>query len=416
MRRSGVEQAKASVKKLFASLDARFRSAAGVPTGISSLDRAGGLQSGEIAVLAGHPGVGKTSMAVSIASHAAVVQDGTVLWISLAETAEQTAERLVLHQSHVQPLALRTGKPLMMARSVRGGTRSWLLIVLLAGCFNEPSELQPTCNEASGVRFAYSRSLAVGGTQTLELECYFTDGPEEVLFDLPANVSTDVDAKVSVDRTGSSVVVHGLQDGTAHLTLVSNDGSRSWGSTQFEVATIDHVVLQSGVDLVPPGLEVAYAREQFVDIDIALVASGGDEVFDQNMQVVAPIGAQSTNGGQSFDDRDMAEGAYTIQVTAGGSSFAAPFVLVDHADTIVPTASDLSISASGTQTTICFEALTASRFVANLAWTITLDGASTPDGDNCASVSVQNDLDHDGMIQISASAGGVSAQFVAPIL
>jgi len=110
MRGSGVEQAKASVKKLFASLDARFRSAAGVPTGISSLDHAGGLQAGEIAVLAGHPGVGKTSMAVSIASHAAAVQDGTVLWISLAETAEQTAERLVLHQSHVQPLALRTGK------------------------------------------------------------------------------------------------------------------------------------------------------------------------------------------------------------------------------------------------------------------------------------------------------------------
>jgi replicative DNA helicase len=49
-------------------------------------------------------------MAVSIASHAADVQDGTVLWISFAEIAEQTAERLVLHQSHVQPLALRTGK------------------------------------------------------------------------------------------------------------------------------------------------------------------------------------------------------------------------------------------------------------------------------------------------------------------
>ena len=60
-------------------------------------------------VLAGHPGVGKTSLAVSIARHA-LRHDAAVLWRSLAETLVQTAERFVLQETAVRPLALRMGQ------------------------------------------------------------------------------------------------------------------------------------------------------------------------------------------------------------------------------------------------------------------------------------------------------------------
>jgi len=104
-----MEHAKAAVRRVFSNLDTRFKGEGGAPTGVPSLDAAGGLQAGELAVLAGHPGVGKTSMAVSIATHTATA-DGDVLWISLAETATQTAERMLNHQACVQPLALRRGE------------------------------------------------------------------------------------------------------------------------------------------------------------------------------------------------------------------------------------------------------------------------------------------------------------------
>src|SRR4051812_34377344 len=109
MRSSGMEHAKSAVKRLFVSLDARFTSKEGAPTGIASLDAAGGLRAGELAVLAGHPGAGKTSLAISMATHTAM-QDGSVLWFSLAETTLQTTERLLRRQAGMWPQPLRTGQ------------------------------------------------------------------------------------------------------------------------------------------------------------------------------------------------------------------------------------------------------------------------------------------------------------------
>src|SRR5436309_1125567 len=101
--------AKDAVKCLFSSLDTRFRDPTWIHTGTAMLDSTGGLHGGEIMVLAGHSGVGKTSLAVSIARHA-VRHGAAVLWMSLAETLVQTAERFLLQESAVRPLALRIGQ------------------------------------------------------------------------------------------------------------------------------------------------------------------------------------------------------------------------------------------------------------------------------------------------------------------
>jgi replicative DNA helicase len=101
--------AKDAVRRCFASLDTRFRDPTWIHTGTAMLDSTGGLHAGEIMVLAGQPGVGKTSLAISIARHA-LRHDATVLWLSLAETLVQTAERFLLQETAVRPLALRMGQ------------------------------------------------------------------------------------------------------------------------------------------------------------------------------------------------------------------------------------------------------------------------------------------------------------------
>lgn len=62
----------------------------GVPTGIEPFDKmTGGMQSGNLVVLAARPAVGKTAFALNIANHAAIKNDIPVLFLSLEmETAE----------------------------------------------------------------------------------------------------------------------------------------------------------------------------------------------------------------------------------------------------------------------------------------------------------------------------------------
>jgi len=108
VRSSDMASARDAVRQVFAAFDARFQDPTWIHTGIPMLDDAGGLHVGEVMVLAGHPGVGKTSLAISIARHALMHEAG-VLWLSLADTVTQTAERFLLQQSGVGRLSLRTG-------------------------------------------------------------------------------------------------------------------------------------------------------------------------------------------------------------------------------------------------------------------------------------------------------------------
>jgi replicative DNA helicase len=108
-----MESSEDSVRSLFGQLDERFKSdgMVGVPTGVPSLDYAGDLLAGDLVVLAGNPGVGKTALAISIALHAGEKnQNVPVLYIALAETGGQIGERALLHGGSVKNVALRTGQ------------------------------------------------------------------------------------------------------------------------------------------------------------------------------------------------------------------------------------------------------------------------------------------------------------------
>lgn len=81
-----------------------------VTTGYPSLDRllAGGLRRGELAVIGGDAGAGKTALALGIAIRAAVAGH-PVLILTHESSEEQCWERLVTAESGVTHIAMRTG-------------------------------------------------------------------------------------------------------------------------------------------------------------------------------------------------------------------------------------------------------------------------------------------------------------------
>ncbi len=82
----------------------------GVPTGLTDLDKLlGGLQRSDMIVMAGRPGMGKTSLALSIALQAARMHQKRVALFSLEMSDEQLVQRLVSAETGIDSQRLRLG-------------------------------------------------------------------------------------------------------------------------------------------------------------------------------------------------------------------------------------------------------------------------------------------------------------------
>jgi replicative DNA helicase len=96
----------------------------GLATGLDDLDRVmGGLQPSDLIILAGRPGMGKTSLATNIAFHVAkhyrfetqadgahkTLDGGSVGFFSLEMSAEQLATRVIAEQASVPSYKIRRG-------------------------------------------------------------------------------------------------------------------------------------------------------------------------------------------------------------------------------------------------------------------------------------------------------------------
>jgi replicative DNA helicase len=112
--KSGPEILKSLVKKVFSSLDERFKAEGGitgVPTGFADLDsRTAGLQPTELIILAARPAMGKTSFALSLAQNAATTAGWPCLVFSLEMSSTQLAERMLCSEARVDSSALRRGQ------------------------------------------------------------------------------------------------------------------------------------------------------------------------------------------------------------------------------------------------------------------------------------------------------------------
>ena len=97
----------------------------GIATGIHALDaRMGGLQPSDLIILAGRPGMGKTSLATNVACNIAqayvpdthadgtprAADGGVVGFFSLEMSAEQLATRIVSEQSEISSSKIRRGE------------------------------------------------------------------------------------------------------------------------------------------------------------------------------------------------------------------------------------------------------------------------------------------------------------------
>lgn len=83
----------------------------GVPTGFYELDNLlAGLQKSDLVVVAARPSVGKTSLALDFARHAAVKQKIPVGIFSLEMSKEQLTDRLICSEAGVDLWKMRTGR------------------------------------------------------------------------------------------------------------------------------------------------------------------------------------------------------------------------------------------------------------------------------------------------------------------
>ena len=83
----------------------------GVPTGFTKLDRLlGGMQRSDLLILAARPGMGKTSLVLSIALNAARRFGQRVAIFSLEMSNEQIVQRLVAAETGIDSQRLRTGQ------------------------------------------------------------------------------------------------------------------------------------------------------------------------------------------------------------------------------------------------------------------------------------------------------------------
>jgi len=83
----------------------------GVPTGFPDLDdKTGGFQKGDLAIIAARPSMGKTSLAIGMALHAAITEKTPVALFSLEMSKEQLVQRMLCSEAMVDLGRLRQGK------------------------------------------------------------------------------------------------------------------------------------------------------------------------------------------------------------------------------------------------------------------------------------------------------------------
>ncbi|MEG0356998.1 MAG: replicative DNA helicase [Christensenellaceae bacterium] len=83
----------------------------GLPTGFPYMDgMLSGLQGGQLVVIAGRPGMGKTSFAMNIVQHIGLTQKAVCLIFSLEMAADQLGARMLCSEAKVDSQITRSGK------------------------------------------------------------------------------------------------------------------------------------------------------------------------------------------------------------------------------------------------------------------------------------------------------------------
>lgn len=113
-KRNSVVSLREATVNVLSSLEQRFASGGeihGLKTGFLDLDqKTGGLQSGDLIILAGRPSMGKSALAVNIAENVAIKDGLPVLIFSLEMSEEQLATRTLASVGGINLNSLRSSK------------------------------------------------------------------------------------------------------------------------------------------------------------------------------------------------------------------------------------------------------------------------------------------------------------------
>ncbi len=105
---------KSIVPKAFATVEQLYKRKeliTGVPSGYSEIDKmTAGLQPSDLIIIAARPSMGKTSLAMNIAQHAALAEKIGVAVFSLEMSKEQLVMRLLSSAGRIDSQRIRTGK------------------------------------------------------------------------------------------------------------------------------------------------------------------------------------------------------------------------------------------------------------------------------------------------------------------
>jgi replicative DNA helicase len=107
---SVVKDILSEVYEQVASLYEKKSDITGIATGYIDLDKkTSGLQNSDLIIIASRPGMGKTSFALGIARHAAMIEKIPVAVFSLEMSKQQVAQRLMCSESRIDLQRLRSG-------------------------------------------------------------------------------------------------------------------------------------------------------------------------------------------------------------------------------------------------------------------------------------------------------------------
>lgn len=101
------------LSELYDQVELRSQNAGlfGVPTGFTDLDRIlQGMQPSDLLIVAGRPGMGKTSLLLSIVKYAAQAHKKHIAVFTLEMSSEQLAQRLVAQETGIDMQRMRSGK------------------------------------------------------------------------------------------------------------------------------------------------------------------------------------------------------------------------------------------------------------------------------------------------------------------
>ncbi len=97
-------------QKNIAYLSDNKREITGIPTGFTDLDKlTTGLKPGQLVIIAGRPGIGKTVVATNVASNIAIKYKKTVALFNLEMSAEQLMNRILASVGQIDQYKLQTG-------------------------------------------------------------------------------------------------------------------------------------------------------------------------------------------------------------------------------------------------------------------------------------------------------------------